>query len=309
MRAPPGAAEVDRAALEDLLAAVPASIEAPLWPEPASLVDLQVAAEQARRFKVDASFALDRSGAAHARFSVNDKGEPDAFRERLRRADLGLPADLDDYLAIAPPGEVQTTLGVKWSAAGGPPQRTTVYFEELQDCPRAAEIIDAVFRWGLHRPAPPAPPLLPVSVCLDFSGGRVVAARDYHLVLESSDQAAVPLPAAQEEFRRGFALDPVRRTRRYLLARRFGPGGDPTGSKLLWVSEAHTPAAVAWAWSQVDRLRAAWNLPETATSRAMGALRAGWRHGTAATLYPDLVSMDADATMTPRALLTYVSVK
>jgi len=270
-----------------------------------TLVDLPTAATEAPRFKLDASFALDHTGAAHARFSINDKGEPVAFRERLTPA-LGLPGDLDGFLAISPPGEVQTTLGVKWTAAGGPPARTSLYFEELQQHPRASEIMDQAFRWGLGRPAPPAE-LAPVSVCLDFAAGQVVAAKDYHLVVETSDAPAVPLDPALDAFRRGFPLDPWRRSRRYMLARRFAPDGGPSGAKLLWVSEAHTAAAIAWAWSQVDRLRADWKLPETATSRALDRLRDGWKH--AARLYPDLVSMDVDAEMIPHTLLVYVSVK
>lgn len=272
----------------------------PLVPSPAALVDVSVASTALTRFKLDVSFATHAEG---ARFSLNDKGEAAAFRERLRhqQAALGLPsADLERFFALSPPGEVQTTVGLKWGAEGGTPARVSLYFEELTRSPRGPELMRAVIEAFGGRLAPPAAPT-PAAVCVDWRDGAPCALKDYGMAVERSDAPAVTLPPALEAFRRAFPLDPDRGTRRYLVARRFDGDGQLTGHKLLWQSEAHTEAAAQRAWAHVDRL-----VPESPP--ALSRLRSTWKNGELF-LYPDLVCLDVDATGSRQGIIVYVSVK
>lgn len=239
-------------------------------------VDLAVAEREARRFKLDVSFALGPSPSA--RLSINDKGEPAAFRARL-------PAH--PFFALSPPGEVQTTVGLK-------PGRFTYYYEELAGHPRAAALHAGVFalagvdaRWEGT----------PNAVAIDVdAAGRVLAAKDYTLVIEGPDD-----PTELPEL----PIHPVNRTRRTMRARRFAPGGRLLGTKTLWVSEVHRPEHVAPAWALVDRLVAQLAVDDTPLRR----LRAAWRWAPDTFLYPDLVSVNRDAAGDPEALIVYVSAR
>lgn len=294
----PGPVPVD--VVRDLLASVSACVPGA---DPAPLVDLDVAAAHLGRFKLDVSFALTRDGAPHARVSLNDKGEPEAFRERLRAVlpGLGVPiALLDAFLALSPPGQVQTTVSVKWTAGGGLPARVGLYYEELSEHP---ELVPATLALaGLSDTLPALPP---VAVCLDVAGGRFAAGRHYHHVVDTrEEQPAVELSDAMTHLRASLPWHPRSGRRPWLYARRVGPAG---GTKLLWMTECHRPEDAAWAWGEVERLRATLGLPDGPVARVLDGLRAGWRHD--AFLHPDLVSVNAGGDGEPEALLVYVSAR
>ncbi|MEQ9319061.1 MAG: hypothetical protein RIF41_07865 [Polyangiaceae bacterium] len=300
------------AAVQRLLASAEECATGPLrplgWSE---LLDLDVAAAQAPRFKVDVSFALLGRGEGGARFSVNDKGEEAAFRERLNdnAPALDIPRPLlDAFLSLSPPGAVQTTFGVKWPHEGGDPHRVTLYHEELFRSPRGPSIIAALFGIaGVDDAPPPRAGLEPGAVCVDVAGATIVGLKDYWIATETSREPALTLPEPLEAFRRATPFSTERGTRRYLVARRFDADGRPNGHKLLWMSEAHDRAAAERAWAFVDRARRELKLPTTQPARAMDALRHTWSHP--ALLYPDLVSLDLDADERPRGLTVYVSLK
>ena len=302
---------VPKAALRDLLQAVQDSVPVALVPLPERLIAWEAACAEARHFKVDVSFSLGVDGQSRARLSVNDKGEAVAFRERVleQREALQLPADVRAFFALVPPGELKTTLGVKWGADGGRPERVSLYFEELYRTPRYAEVTDAVFALaGLGSP-PVADPLVPISACIDWVDGQMSAVKDYYLETWQEGEEEFPLPPVQDAFRRSLGLHARKGTRRCLVARRFSVSGGLVGHKVLWMTEAHHIDRVAAAWAQVDRLRASLGIPDSSTSVAMDTLRATWRHGPETFLYPDLVSLDVDVDEQVRGLTVYVSVK
>lgn len=299
------------AAVERLLASAEDSAAGSLrpgWPE---LLDVAVAAEHAPRFKVDVSFAVLGVGEGGARFSVNDKGEEAAFRERLRAnaSALGIPPTLlEAFLSLSPPGAVQTTLGVKWRDDGGAPERVTLYHEELFRSSQGSSIIAALFAAaGVAKAPPPRRGLQPGAVCVDITDGSVVGLKDYWIATETDRDAAITLPEPLEAFRRATPFSTERGTRRYLVARRFTAEGHPAGHKLLWMSEAHDSAAAERAWAFVDRARRDLKLPPSRPARAMDVLRDSWCHP--ALLYPDLVSLDLDPDERPCGLTVYVSLK
>jgi hypothetical protein len=255
---------VPRAALVDLLDA--SGLDWSRW------VDLDVACAEARRFKLDVSFQLGARPAT--RLSVNDKGEPDALRRRLP-----MPA----FYAISPPGEVQTTLGIK-------PGRRSLYYEELAGHPRAEVIHREVLALARVEAAWEG---LPNAVCVDLDeAGAVVGAKDYHLRIDADPTGPFP-------------LHPVTGLRRRMYARRFAPGGRLVGVKELWVAEVHRPEQVDWAWAQVDRLVVELAVDDT----PLRHLRAGWRHAPGVYLHPDLLCVNRDAAGEPEGLLVYVSVR
>lgn len=304
---------VSQRALRTLLESVAGSIAAPISPDPLSLVDLRVAADQARRFKVEVSFALALSGEPTARFSINDKGEPEAFRERLLRSSGALGVDrqrMEDFFALSPPGAVQTTVAVKWSAAGGRPERLSLYCEELCLSPEGPPLIEKVTRFGLGVGAPPPwNGLDPIAVCVDIEGDRVVGVKDYWMATEVTDAPLVPLSPRLEQLRRELPISPSQKTRRYLLARRLGPGGERTGAKIMWMPEAQAPEASELAWSRFDALCRDLALPVTRTSESLAALRRAWPSDADCHLDPDLVSLDVGPDDAVRRLVVYVSVK
>ena len=91
------------------------------------LFSAQVCAPFMRAYKLDVSVSLRPDSAP--RVSVNDTGEPEAFRDRLRAhcGAMGLePETLERFLRLCPVGLAQTTLSLKWESR----LRTTLYFEE-----------------------------------------------------------------------------------------------------------------------------------------------------------------------------------
>ncbi len=298
---------VDRASVEDLLAAAPACVapaaRGAIRTAIAALVDVGVAAEQARRFKVDVQFAL---GGAGARFSLNDKGEEAAWRKRVWEASrrIRVPAAaIDGFFDLSPPGAVQTTIALKWGPRGGRPL-VSLYFEELLRSAAGPGLVDRVLA-PFSRRAPPPAGGVPAAVCLDFHDGRVVAGKDYWSYAERPG-APMRLPGALRRFLDLFPFHPVHGSRSFMLARRFTSRG-LAGHKLLWRSEAQDAATAAAARATVDRVRARLRVPDSAPGRALDALIAGWRHESF--LYPDLVALNTDAAGRPEGLLVYLSIK
>ncbi len=299
-------------AVDALVAALADCVSAPLQPHPLALMDAAVAQAQARRFKLDLSFRLGRDGAAHARFSVNDKGEPEAFRGRIRSVlpPLGFSARaIEAFFALSPPGEVQTTLSLKWGAAGGRPLRVGLYYEELMALQRAPALIGAVLGLGAGvLPLAPPPGALPAAVCADLGPDGFVGARDYWLCEDGEGEARdLGLPGALQAFRHSLPLHSHNRCRRFLLARRAGAR---SGSKLLWVTEAQHPDSARAAWGTVQALLPSLELPDSAPMSALEMLRKRWPFVESdAYLYPDLVCLDVDGAGGVEALILYVSIK
>ncbi|MEZ4226381.1 MAG: hypothetical protein R3B13_35880 [Polyangiaceae bacterium] len=220
-------------------------------------VDASVQARTAGAFKLDVSFAFD--GRRHARFSINDKLEPEAFRERLasNRAHLGSSREvLDEFFGLAQPGEVQTTLGLKYLANSATPDRVSLYYEELGQSARGIELRAHTFaRFGLR-----APDLEPDfganAVCIDFRGGQMLGAKCYDVTVERHDTPARTLPSGLADFRDRLPFHPDTGTRRYMLARRFDHAGAWVGSKLLFMTEVHAAAHAARSFALVEQLLA-----------------------------------------------------
>jgi len=248
---------------------------------------------------VDGSFAMRGDGLDVARFSVNDRGAPGPFRAAVR--DLagrwGFPAPdvLDAFFAAAPPGRVQTTIGVK---ARGLPERVSLYFEELSMAPDGGRTI-AVAVAALAGVDPPAG--RPLAVAVDVGPAGVLALKSYRPAVDRPDRpGAPPLPGSLEAFRRRL---PFRRgERRLLVAERVGPAGR-AGRKLIWVPEVRHSGDARRCWAAAASLRRALRLPLTRSSRALDGL------ATDAAMYPDLVSLDADGDGVPQGLTVYVAVR
>jgi ferredoxin len=300
-------ASVPRAAIEDLLASIDDC--AGRETGAARLVDIDVAARTAGRFKLDVSFAF--TSARHARFSVNDKGEPEAFRERLLGAATAFhldPARLRTQLAIAAPGVVQTTVGVKWRAEQAIPERVSLYFEELTRSADHPRIRSEVFGL-LGVPAPPIPAgALPIAVCIDYSEDRLVAVKSYDAVADPNGGRASDVTEDLRAVRDALPFHPARGTRRYMLATRWAPGGVLTGRKLLWMTELHRASLLPWAWAEVDRVRESVARDvDPAAGAALDRLRASWAHAPDAFLFPDLVAFNVGGG--DDALIVHVSTR
>jgi hypothetical protein len=275
-----------------------------------SLVEWEVAVAEAPRFKVDVSFAL--GGARKARFSINDKGEPVAFRERVSRAvdALGLsPVLLERMFALSPAGQVQTTLGVKWDPGVALPERVSVYFEELAGSPHGERIRRELPQLaGVTAPAL-APRARPNAVCLDFSRGEAVASKVYDVFVERPNDPRPELPPPLERLRDTLPFHAVMRTRRTMLAARFARGGELVGHKLFWMTELQDRKLVPAAWSELDRLRAEQNVAaDPAVDAALARLRRRFSE-TDVFLFPDLIGLNVDAAGNTESLVVHVSLR
>jgi hypothetical protein len=271
--------------------------------DPGRFIDLSVAAREARRFKVDVSFAI---GHGAVRMSVNDKGEAAALRTRVRAAVPG--AWPERFFGLLPAGGAQATLGLK--ASDGEVDRYSLYYEEFPDQAVAARTHRALFEaLGIER----GPPADLAGVCLDLDGsGTPIAVKDYAV---RGDGPGFPIAVPPH---------PRMGTTRFLHAERTGAGaaeragagappgdcagitGAPLGTKTIWVTESRTREDAARNWAVVDGLASTFG-PDAA-SDALRTLRQGWRDPDAF-LHADLVSADRDAASALRALVVYVSVR
>ena len=275
----------------------------------AEWIDIAVASRAARRFKLDVSF--DFGARRQARFSVNDKDEPEAFRERLlaRLPSFGLARGVvREFFAIASPGRVQTTFGLKWGVEGTR-DRVSLYFEELAGDPESEQIRRDVFRLADVRVPPVPTGARPVSVCIDYVDGVPLAVKSYDVFTDRPGDVNPHVPDSVRGAVEALSLHPVNGTRRYMVASRHAPGGVELGHKLLWMSEVHRPQLANWAWDRVDAWRAEWgHHGPAAVTAAFDRLRRDWSFGDAAFLYPDLVGLNVGASATPE-LVVYVSIR
>lgn len=250
---------------------------------------------------LDISLAVRGDGHDVCRFSVNDRGAPHAFRDAVRSvaSRWGSPSTdlLDRFFAIAAPGLVQTTVGVK--AVTGRPTRISLYYEELSMAPDQGRRITEQLAGLAGVPTPEGQP--PLAAAIDVQVGSPLSFKWYLSVIDRPRQAgSPPLPGSLEAFRSRL---PFRRGRRTLLVARRSAAEGPVGRKLLWVPEVRQSGDVSATWTTVLALTEALKLP---ASRSAGALL---RASQDDAFYPDLVSLDTDDAGVPSGLTVYVAVR
>ncbi len=287
---------VPREAVSDLLDAVERSLGAAVPFR--ALVDLDVAAVEARRFKLDAQFALGvptRTG----RFSVNDKGARQAFRDRARRMIPCGRGVLSAVLAAAGGLDVQFTVALKAGPRGA--ERLSLYLEELPGGPEGAAIRQRLLALGDAVPSE-HPGATPAACGVDIDAdGEIVAVKDYSMFA-----AVQPGPHPLLGDVDAWPGHPASGRRRFIHARRYAPGGALVGTKTMWMPETQRADDAAMAWARVDALAAPGPGP---ADTALATLRAGWRHAPGAFLHPDLVSVDTRAGGEPQGTVVYVSIR
>ena len=221
-------------------------------PDLSPLFPLGLIARHARRFKFDVSVDLAARGVPRA--SINDTGEPEAFRDRLRRTgEIHAISNelLDEWFALCHPGDCQTTLSLKWGPSGARPQRTGLYYEELFRHPSGRRLWADAFRWaGCPLPEPLSE--IDGAVCVDLAGDRIVGVKDYWIGEGSLPDCA---PDSLNEFLAAVPVHPRTGERRFLFARRYEPDGALAGYKLLWMTEATRPEYATVAWKALSELQ------------------------------------------------------
>ena len=269
------------------------------------MVDPQALQAHARAFKMDVS--VDLADLQRVRWSLNDTGEPQAFRARLRTLwpRIADPAWLEGFLRVSPPGGAQTTASFKWEEDGSTPSRVGLYFEELQTDPDAVRIHGEVAGLAMgHAPARLHEPL--AAVCMDVEGGRPTAFKDYWLALDELPGAA---GGHLQALWRQLPTHPRTGERRGLYVRRFDDRGRRAGERLLWVTECTRETDIPRTWACLDGLRGThWG------KRLQGwpELRRwieGWPSDPSTFLYPDLVAFNVDRGGEPAGVQVYLSVK
>ncbi len=264
----------------------------------------------AATFKLDVSFV---SGPGrHARFSVNDKMEPVAFRERLKRhvTVLGCqPQALRDFFAVAAPGEVQTTVGVKYLDGSATPDRVSLYYEELSQSDRSSEIRASTFGLLGLQPPPLADGYVPNAVCIDYRNGVAVGAKCYDVTLERRGSTPAPLPSCLNEVRTRLPWHPVMNTRRYMRVHRVDAGGADAGCKLLFMTEVHDPAHSRSAFALAASLLEQYGPVNAAVQGAFDELSLATATATHHYYYPDLIGLNVDAAGRAESAVAHVSVR
>ncbi len=271
------------------------------WLEP--LIEPATAARVMRRFKLDVS--VDLSPDAAPRMSLNDTGEPGAFRARVEAAapHLGLPAPwLAAFFALSAPGDGQTTLGLKLGA----PRRATLYFEELTEH-SDPDGCRAGVRAMLGLPPGGDGPRLLGAVGVDVEAGATVALKEYRVV--DLDEDVLDLAPALRAWADSVPTHARTGRRRAILADRIDPAGGLLGRKLLWMTEARTPAEATTTWRQASDLVRGAGVPVGPNLARALRLARGWRWSASCFPYPDLVSLDVGPDGAPRRAILYVSVK
>ena len=273
------------------------------WVEP--LIAPVTAARHMRRFKLDVS--LDLTPDPTPRMSLNDSGEPTAFRQRLRAAapHLGLDhAWLDAWLSLSDAGDGQTTLGIKWLSSG---LRSTLYFEELAAHSDPLGCRSAVREFlGLTPSGADGPGQLG-ALGVDLVEGVPVALKEYRAV--DLDADSLELPPALRAFAEAIPTHPRTGLRRALLAERLDRGGASLGRKLLWMTEARSAEEALAAWRHAAGLARAFGGPMGPNLARVLRLVRGWRWSPSCYVYPDLVSLDVDPAGAPLRMILYISLK
>lgn len=275
-------------------------------PDLSPLIPLAPVARHARRFKLDVSVDLSPGGLPRA--SINDTGEPEAFRERLRRTGAihAISTErLDAWFALCRPGDCQATLSLKWGSSGARPRRTGLYYEELFRHPSGRRLWADAFRWA-GCPLPEPLPGIDGAVCVDLDGDRIVGIKDYWI-----EEGSLPgfAPESLKEFLAAVPAHPRTGERRFLFARRFDPDGELTGFKLLWMTEAGRPEYATLAWRAMSELQKRFAGGATPNYTRMRRWVEAWPYSDDCIPYPDLISLNTNAAGEPQGLIAYVSVK
>ncbi len=269
------------------------------------LVEPATLQAHARSFKMDVS--VDLSDLQRIRWSLNDTGEPEAFRARLRAlwSELADPAWLERFLAISPPGGAQTTASFKWEADGSGPSRLGLYFEELHLDPQAARIHGQVARLAMG--SVPGPLQLPLAaVCMDLRAGEPAGFKDYWLALDHLPAEAGPhLQALWSRL----PTHPRTGERRGLYVRRFDRRGRAAGERLLWVTECTRTEDIPRTWACLDDLGGThWGKRLHGWPELRRWIE-GWPTDPGTFLYPDLVAFNVDPGGEPAGVQVYLSLK
>lgn len=294
------------AAVHDLLALLPAQGLDPdvmAWLQ--TLIEPATAASVMRRFKLDVS--VDLSPDATPRMSINDTGEPELFRRRLRSAapQLGLdPTWLEELLSISAPGDGQTTLGIKWLAQG---LRSTIYFEELPEHSDPVGCRAAMHSFfGLAGQPADGPGVLG-AVGVDVVAGAPVALKEYRMAELGVDQ--LELGSALQAFADGVPSHPRTGRCRAIVAQRVDRGGGLLGRKLIWMTEARSADEATATWPLATSLVRACGAPIGPNLERVLRLVEDWPWSASCFPYPDLVSFDVDPSGAPRRAILYVSIR
>ncbi len=273
-------------------------------------VDPTLVSRAAEAFKLDVSFV---SGPGrHARFSINDKMEPEDFRGRLQRqsAALGLRREtLQEFFAVAAPGEVQTTVGVKYLNGSATPNRVSLYYEELNQSERGSEIRDATFGLLRLQPPPLADGYAPNAVCIDYGNGVAIGSKCYDVTLERQDGPLPSLPSCLDQIRARLPWHPTRNTRRYMRVGRVDAQGAGTGCKLLYMTEVHEPAHARPAFEFAAALLEQYGPVDAVVRGAFDELSAATATETRHYYYPDLIGVNVDAAGKPESAVVHVSMR
>ena len=251
-------------------------------------------------FKLDVSVSLRED--AVPRFSINDTGEPNAFRQRMHAQieHIGIsPNTLLSFFDLCPPGMAQTTLSLKWEH----PLRCTLYFEELTEHESPMNLRE---QWYQHFYGPLHPPASDkplVALGADFIRDQLVATKEYVLsdLNQPSDQhrtLAQLIPS-----------HPSSKQKRVLLAQRYDAHGRDIGEKILWVTEGNTPYLAAKTWKDVSRIVRSLSLHKTRNWRMLVEWIRDWRWGPACVPYPDLVCFNRQPNGMIEDLILYVPLK
>lgn len=264
-----------------------------------ALLDVSRCSQFMREFKLDVSVSLR----AHSspRFSLNDTGEPDDFRSRLHshHEQIGLSSsELHRFLSLSPPGEVQTTLSLKWED----PLRTTLYFEELSRHPDSSVLRRSMFDEFLSV-APPRQDHKLMALAVDYQGGVPVALKEYgHVDLAKQPELAPTVaPLLMTHARTS--------EKRAMIAQRYDLEGGPLGDKILWVTEANSPQLAAKVWRHVAGLVKQLSFDKGPGWALVRQLVADWPYGPDVVPYPDLVCLNRSSTGQVEDLILYVSLK
>jgi len=264
-----------------------------------ALLDVSRCSQFMREFKLDVSVSLR----AHSspRFSLNDTGEPDAFRSRLHshHEQIGLSSsELHRFFSLSPPGEVQTTLSLKWED----PLRTTLYFEELSRHPDPAVLRRSMFDEFLGV-APPRQDRQLIALAVDYQGGVPVGLKEYaHADLAKQPELAptvAPLLMAH----------PRTLEKRAMIAQRYDLAGSLLGDKILWVTEANSAQLAAKAWRHVAGMVKKLSFDEGTGWGLVRQWVEDWPYGPSVVPYPDLVSVNRRSDGQVEDLILYLSLK
>jgi len=271
-------------------------------------IPTDVARRHARTFKSDIS--LDLAHLDDVRWSVNDQGEPLAFRLRVvpQLQALGVPTSLlAPFFAAGEMGQHQTTLAMKWEGDGprGPsPDRIGLYYDGLFHA-REAEAIRRVVAGLADGPIPPRLPGPMLGAAIDLVGDRVTGFKDYFV--QGDVPVAEMAPALQDVFHR-VPPDPRNSHRMRVYARRFRQG-DPAGQRLGWLPENVRAEHHGLMMDHIEALVTPWGEAAAAWPEVRAWIEAWDTEALGCFVMPGAVAFNVDAAGRPRSVQLYLSVR